>query len=750
MKTGRMLVLLLAFAALLGGCRRDPKTYAARGDAYAASGKYSEAAVEYRNALQRDARFGEVRFKLAEVYVKLGDAPNAYREFQRAADLLPGDARAQLEAGRVMWAVGEFEGARARAVKVLDKNPRNVEALVLLGNALAGLQDLDGAIKEIEQAIALDPKRGLTYVNLGVLQFGKGQRDQAETALVSAVTLDPKSVPARLAIANFYWATSRPQEAEAALKAALELEPRNVPALRALAGFLIGNGRVPEAEPYLKTAADAVPGASLKIVLADYYLGLQRIDEALRVLERAATLPDGLSPALTRIAGVRYEQGRKTEAYQLVADVLKNLPNDPQALMFRGRFQMGDGKRDEAVGSLKASVRADPRIPAAHYLLGMLSLPGDPKSAMESFAEVVKLAPRAVPALVQLAELYVADGNPQGALQFAADAARFEPGNAAVRELYVRVLLANGETNRAEEEIRELRSARPNGASGPLLAGVAALGRGDRAGAAKLFDEALKRDPASLEALTGLVQLRLADKRYADAKALVQARLARPPLDPRAYLLAAEVARATMDAAGIEAAYKGALQADPATLDAYLGLGRYYASQSRMPEAQREFEALAAKQPRSVGAHTMVAMTMQVQGKTEDARRKYEQVLQLDPRAPVAANNLACIYSESGGNLDIALQLAQTAKGGLPDRPEVNDTLGWIYYKKGLPAMAVRPLEEAVRKDQKNADYRYHLGMVYAKTGDSARARQELNAALALNPALPGAAEARKALASLL
>ena len=95
----------------------------------------------------------------------------------------------------------------------------------------------------------------------------------------------------------------------------------------------------------------------------------------------------------------------------------------------------------------------------------------------------------------------------------------------------------------------------------------------------------------------------------------------------------------------------------------------------------------------------MLGFLLEIQGRFDEAQQQYQKALEFDPRTAAAANNLAWLYASRGGNLDVALQLAQAAKAGLPDSPEVSDTMGWIYLKKGLRELAVGPLEFAARSD---------------------------------------------------
>jgi Flp pilus assembly protein TadD len=93
--------------------------------------------------------------------------------------------------------------------------------------------------------------------------------------------------------------------------------------------------------------------------------------------------------------------------------------------------------------------------------------------------------------------------------------------------------------------------------------------------------------------------------------------------------------------------------------------------------------------------------------------------------------------------------VAQTAVAAAPDEPAINDTLGWVYYKKGFHGQAIAAFRHSVQKDGTNAVYHYHLGLAYAKNGDGAKARQSLEKALVLDPNFAGASDARKVLASI-
>ena len=84
----------------------------------------------------------------------------------------------------------------------------------------------------------------------------------------------------------------------------------------------------------------------------------------------------------------------------------------------------------------------------------------------------------------------------------------------------------------------------------------------------------------------------------------------------------------------------------------------------------------------------MAAMIDEAQGKRDSAVAGYERALGDNPRAGVAANNLAWIRAEEG-RVDDAVRLAGIAVDTMKNRPEPHDTLGWAYYKQGLSGRAI-------------------------------------------------------------
>ena len=754
-RTRRLLFIpvCVMFPLLVAACsnpERVKRDHLQRGDAYVKDKKYAEAIIEYRNVVQADPNSGDARRKLAEAYLAAGDIPNGYREYVRAADLLPNDVEVQLTAGGMRLLAKQFDDARSTAEKILAKDPSNVRAMVLRGNALAGVKNVPDAVSDIEEAIKLDPGRGALYSNLGSLELQRQHLADAEAAFKKATAVAPKSAPAFSALGSFYFSANRMPESEQAFKKAVELDPQDVVAHRALAAFYLATGRRAEAEAPLRALAETNPSVEARLTLADYYLLGGKNDKGIQILEAVEKEKSGRVPAATRLAALKYAGGRRAEAHQSVDALLAAEPDNAQALLLKARFLYLEHRSDEALDRARAAVKANPRSTQGYFLIGQIERDKQhTPEAVQAFTEVLRINPRAAAAQLELSHLQLATGNPGAAVQSAEQAVRNAPAAIQTRLALARSLLAHGDAARADVELKPLQRSHPDDPAVMAISGDLYLARKQYAEARRAYTSAYTKDRSSLDALAGLIALDLLAGKPADAHAKMDAHLAKAPVNSAALILAARTYAATRDMPRTEAVLRKAIDIDPSNLQAYGMLGQFYYAQGRIADGRTEFEKVVKRDPKSIPANTMLGIILEKQGHRDEARAKYESVLAIDSHAPVAANNLAWMYAESGEQLDVALQLARTASTGLPDQPEVADTLGWIYHKKGLPKLAIPILRQVVEKNPQDPQYRYHLGVVLASLGDSDAAKEQLQKALALKPDFAGADDARRVLATL-
>jgi putative PEP-CTERM system TPR-repeat lipoprotein len=739
-------------AVLVAGCRAAPEVrkqqFFESGNRYFDEGKYSHAVIEYRNAVAIDGAFGAARARLAEAYARSGDGRRALGEYVRAADLLPADAGIQLTAGTYLLAARKPEDALARADAALKLKPEDVQAQVLRGNALAGLSSFDEALKAIEEAIRLDPVRGATYTNLGMVELARGKRSEAEAAFVRAVALSPKTVEPHLALGNFYWAVGRTSDAQKAFQAALVIEPANVAANRISAALAISTGRPNEAEPYLQKIADSSDDPSGTLVLAEYYLLAGRPKDAIARLDGLVASGRDVPGVGARRARAFAAAGDPTKAKAIVEEVLKARPADAEAQLLKGQLLLQDGRRDDALAVIKDAATKNPSSAEAQFALGRLyAARGDHSAAETAFQEVLRINPRATRAQVELAGLQIAAGKPNESVRTAEDAARTQPKDIAARLTLVRSLMAAKDLVRAERELSGLQADHPDRPEVLIQTGVLALLKNNIAGARAAYERAGALAPRSLDVLTGLLAIDFKTNNPAAAAARVTERL-QQERTPDLLLLAGRTYWTARDPAAAEKVLREVIEKDPSLLAPYGMLGQIYVAQRKMDQARTEFEAMATRQTKPVGPLTMSGMILQAQGNVALAKKRFEEVLAIDPGAAIAANNLAWIHAESGEDLDTALRLAQTATAAAPDVPELMDTLGWVYYKKQLSQLAIPLFAKCVEMAPAKASYHYHLGLAYIQSGKATEGRAALQKAMATGADATEAADIRRILAA--
>jgi tetratricopeptide (TPR) repeat protein len=263
------------------------------------------------------------------------------------------------------------------------------------------------------------------------------------------------------------------------------------------------------------------------------------------------------------------------------------------------------------------------------------------------------------------------------------------------------------------------------------------------------FERVLSLNPQRVDALAQIVAIYRAQGQLEQAFERARTQLTAAPDNPFLYNLLGTLAMAQKRQQQAEAAFQKAIEINENLLISYLNLGNLYAHQQAYDRAMQQYEAVIASNPNLLPPYMLLGVIYDLQDDHQKANQQYKKILTMNPRFAPAANNLAWNYAEHGGNIDVALSLAQTAKEELPQAPSVSDTLGWIYYKKHVYLKAIGLLQESAAQLPDNPMVQYHLGMAYYKHGEIDHAKAHLQRALQLSQTFQGAQEAQDVLAAL-
>ena len=738
----RALALSGAVAAACG-CSTEPRNvpHLERGKAHLAAGNFKTAVIELKSAVDREPQSGDARLHLAHAYAAAGQPELAYRESIRAADLLPDNSDAQLEAAAYLLKAKQFDDAAARARRVLERVPDNVDAQILLANALAGLHDADGALAYINRAIAADPLRADSYASLAHIQVVQGRTDEAHDVYLTAVRLAPTSVPAKIALAAFQWSTGDRHKAEQTLEAAHALEPTNLVVNRALATSYTASARAVDAERHLRLALSSSSSDDDRLRLVDFYIAQRRLTEARTVLSTANQLVT--TAVQTRFARIEYLEGRVDAASDRLQRARATEPNYAATMTLRAQQSVLYRRWQDAIWEADAALAAQPRSTAAYYVRAEAELQlRRYDAALQSYGEIMRLDSQAVDAKVALSRLHLSFNTLDTAMLYAQEALNLSPQHLGARLALIRSYLARGEDALAASALAQWP---PGAAKVPekfVLEGILSSKKGDTRAARSAFERAVQLEPASLEPLRVLTAMDVTRRDFDAAAKRLDVALAVKPGDPDLLTLSAKVSLARGDLRQAESALRRAVDGDPLNITSVALLVRTFVAQGRLAAALEEFDARVARTPGDIAARIVAAVIVHTNGNTGEAERRYREVLKIEPRAAIAANNVAAIYFERGENLSDAEQFAAMAARCAPNDAEVLDTLASIVLRLRQHGRAIKLYEQAVAIEPDNAMLHYHLGVAYASSDDTQRARQSLGTAVRLNTNLTAARQA--------
>ena len=157
--------------------------------------------------------------------------------------------------------------------------------------------------------------------------------------------------------------------------------------------------------------------------------------------------------------------------------------------------------------------------------------------------------------------------------------------------------------------------------------------------------------------------------------------------------------------------------------------------------AIESFSGALALRPSSMVAYLRRGEAYRKQGESEDAARDWRQAAKLAPDAPQPFIALGDLYDGQGKFAEAAEWYGQADERLKGQDPALLYRLALARFKTGAPGRALKPLTDAVAKNEASADARYLLGLVQRDLGYLDGSIASLEAAIEIDPRFIAARE---------
>ena len=731
--------------------------------AYLKVAKPREAYWEMSETVRLDPDNVDARLRYGTVSAAIRDFDLSAEQAEAVLRVDPTNSAAFVLLGQAKESREDFSGAESDFRSAIANEPNGAAFRFLLSGFYERRGDAEASEKSLRELIDIEESFLAVSALARMLMRGEGREDEALTALKRTVELAAAAPTERpdtdkfdenlrasllsnvlreeairsshLLLASFYFDRDQFDKAIEILEEGIKLSETKVELIYQMAGFYRRKGMPEKENELIRRATLESPDSVTAQLVLSAYLGRQgELAGALKAARDAVAIEPENRTAQLREAELLVDIGYRDSdsamiqaGRELVDAVLEEQPDSPEGNFVRAKVELSSGNIEAAKQSLETVLQARPDWAQARFVLGSaLGASGELGRARVELARAIEIDPQLAGARKLLVKLHAQLGEHEFAIELGREYLESHPGDVDIRIIVGQSLIRVGRGEDAYEEVSKIPEE-DRGA--PALF---ALGRLDMAfGRLELGAERLRQadqlSPGNPQVLRELLRI---DRRNNQLEASVE-RVARAleanPDQSEIVEIDAEVKMSLGDEAAARVALKRAIELDPRNVTAQLALASLEGRSGNIDGMLAVMESAAQAAPESSDLQYRLALAYESNGRRTDAIDAYEKSISLNADLAAAKNNLAYLLTESGGDLDRALELAQQAKEQLPDDANSADTLGWVLLKRGVPSAAIGYLEEAAERFPSNAVeaqgiVRNHLAEAYEKNSEAAKA----------------------------
>ena len=655
---------------------------------------------------------------------------------QQASEKQPGDFQAE----ETLIQQGHLNEAKSRTLEELRHHPASIEGYNLLGIIESHQQDYAGALASFQKALKLAPNSTKTHNNLGNLYVAQTKLDLAEKEFRSVLRMEPANKDANYNLGVVLIAKGAPAEAIPHFE---RVQPQTLETKFNLIRAYLQSKRTADG----LRMATRLSEENENDVQVHFTLGLLLASEkqfkpAGVELEKANALHPDTFEILYNIGEVDLRDREYPGAGLALTRALKLKPDSVDALYGLALVYTEELRPLDALDLLVRARKLDGRNADVLFLMARISI--DQKyfeDAIPLLEEASQIAPQRTDIRAALGESYFKADKIDKAIDEFKKLSAVEP---SVRS-YTYLGLSHTYLGRFEEAKQDFQSGLkldPHDNFCLFHLGYLAERQGDAASAEATFRKVLRADPNYPYALVELASLDIEAKKLGEAAELLKKYVQADPSSASAYYKLAMVERGLHDTAAADknlAIFQQLSKDAPVKSHPYEHLFDYVDNRSQLAPQAKEQQDMAelvdqaSKHPDQPKVLYLLAEGYLKRGKVEEAKTAVAQLDKAaagDYRTLAGAGVLLARYHL----YDDAIQHFRAALQVKPGSDEVNFDLANACFRKGLYSQALEAALQVSAEGQKDDSYLTLLGDIYAHQGNTGKATEIFQSAIARNP----------------
>ncbi len=657
-------VVILGLVAC-GDVEERKAKYMQQGNELFAEGRYDKALLAFKNVLQIDPKDSESRLQLAETLAKQGSLREAFAHYRAIIAADEGHVMSRVRAGKMFLMGRNIEIAEKLMQEAVALAPENSEVLVLQGAVFLVKGKLEEATSTIEKAMQNDPESSAAVLMRASIFTTKNEIDPAIEVLKKGLLSSPDNETIHLLLAKLYSQKNLNDKVESEFKQLIEIRPDSLEHYKRLLAFYMADEQLLKAENVLRSAMKNIPDDdNAEFYLIDFLSKKYGLDKALTELKLLIEQSPENYAFRFKLAAI-YMDNEQMQLAEDVLDTIVKLDGEGisgiKARNGLARMYATTERGGEAKAMIKAVLEDNPRDAEALTLRGQFALKENKMTAaIADFRAAIVGQPDDVKLLKLLASAQMGNNEAELALENLKKVVAVAPDDIAARRGVIELLFESGKPLQAESDVLAL----------------------------------LKLSAKDQKALESLFEIRVAQEKWEDARAIAD-KIQQVEDDPaKGYYLNARVSQAAGQWQESIKPFKQVLALKPGAVEPLTQLVKSYLVLGQVENAISFLTAVVKDLPDHFVAYNLLGEVFLRNKRLSEAEKAFQQAVKIKPEWFSAYRNLA-LLSMIKKDKDSAVSILLTGIDKTQGAVELIDILSALYKKEGNTAGVIKLYEEA-------------------------------------------------------